>query len=190
MTSESGIVLLRGPVAVGKTTLRQELLSSRGFDYVRSSGYLMQLAKERGLAASRTSLQNLGDELDVATDYRWVVDEVARPAIEASPNQRLWLVDAVRKERQVAHFRNAFGNRVLHVHLHADEDVIRTRYEARRASLDEQADATPYEVAVHHENEILSRALISRADVVIDTKAASPAESAERILCALRQLRP
>jgi adenylosuccinate synthase len=188
MASESRIVLLSGAVAVGKTTLRQELLSSHGFDYVRSSGYLMQLAKERGMAASRTALQDLGDELDMATDYRWVVDDVARPAIAVSPHQQLWLVDAVRKERQVSHFRDAFAGRVLHVHLHADECVIRARYEARQIASAEQADFTPYDVAVQHENEVLSRALISRADLVIDTSAVSPAESAERIKAALLRL--
>lgn len=181
MGTETELVLLSGAVAVGKTTLRLELLSSHGFEYVRSSGYLMQLAKDRGLPVDRTALQNLGDELDVASDYRWVVDKVALPAIEAYPNQLRWLVDAVRKERQIDYFRAVFGKHVLHVHLHANEDVIRARYEARQAALHEQADQTTYDVAVQHENEVLSRALISRADLVIDTNASSPAEAAERI---------
>ena len=135
------LVLLSGPVAAGKTSLRQELMEAHGFDYVRSSAYLKALAAQQNLGdGGRTSLQDLGDDLDLRSDYRWVLDDVARPGFAASPAQRRWLVDAVRKERQIEHFRDAFGTSVLHVHLTASEDVLRQRYMTR---LTTGGDATP-----------------------------------------------
>lgn len=168
------LVLLSGPVAVGKTTLRQALLSEHGFVYVRSSGYLRQLLEDRGKIETRTTLQNLGDELDRQTNYRWLLDDVATPALAASPAQRRWLVDAVRKHRQVEHFRAAYGASVLHVHLRADEAVLRLRYSQR-------GDATSYDVAIQHENEVAARSLIDIADLVIDTGSGSAERAADQV---------
>lgn len=175
MASLERLVLLSGPVAVGKTTLRQALMSSCGFDYVRSSGYLKQVAAQRGLEGERTSLQDLGDELDRETDYLWLLDRVARPGFAASPAQRRWLVDAVRKQRQIEHFKVAYTDIVLHVHLHASEDILRQRYAQRR-------DATPYDVVVQHENEVASRGLIAIADLVIDTGNTSAEDAARQVM--------
>lgn len=175
MSSLDMLLLLSGPVAVGKTTLRQVLIAEYGFEYVRSSGYLKQVAEQRSLGGERTNLQDLGDELDSQTDYRWLLDEVAEPAFEALPDQRRWLIDAVRKHRQVEHFRAAYGDVVLHVHLNASEMVLRQRYGERK-------DATPYDVAIQHENEIASRSLVDVADLVIDTGAISQYEAARQIV--------
>jgi cytidylate kinase len=170
MVSLELLVLISGPIAVGKTTLRQALTASYGFDYVRSGDYLKQLAAQRGLAGERTALQDLGDELDQLTDFRWLLDEVAKPGIAAAPTLRRWLVDAVRKRRQVEHFRTAYDRAVLHAHLTASEDVLRQRYAERK-------DAAPYDVVIQHENEVASRNLIVIADLIIDTSS-TPAEEA------------
>ena len=175
MVAPETLVLLSGPVAAGKTTLRQALLSEHGFEHVRSSGYLRQTMARRGEAESRTSLQNLGDELDRQTDYRWLLDDVASTAFAASPAQRRWLVDAVRKHRQVEHFRASYGIAVLHVHLCASEAVLRGRYANR-------GDATPYDVAIQHENEVAARSLIDVADLIIDTGLESAERAADRIV--------
>lgn len=179
MASLEMLVLLSGPVAVGKTTLRQVLMAAHQFDYVRSSGYLKELAKQRNLGGERTGLQDLGDELDRLTDFRWLLDEVAKPGIAASTDQRRWLVDAVRKQRQVEHFRAAYGDAVLHVHLNAGEAVLRKRYAERN-------DATPYDVAILHDNEIASRGLIAIADLVIDTGSTTVEEAARLIVDGLQ----
>jgi adenylosuccinate synthase len=150
-------------------------MSLHGFDYVRSSGYLKQLAEQRSIGGERTSLQDLGDELDRKTDYLWLLEEVAKPGFSASPEQRRWIVDAVRKHRQVEHFRAAYGDAILHVHLNASEEVLRRRYAERK-------DATPYDVVIRHENEIASRSLVTIADLVIDTELVSSEEAAKQIL--------
>lgn len=178
MGSIESLVLLSGPIAVGKTSVRQALLASYGYDHVRSSAYLVELAGKLSEGETRTSLQDLGDRLDKETDYRWVLDQVARPAFAAHPCKLRWLVDAVRKRRQVEHFREAFGARVLHVHLNAPEDVLQQRYAARVATAKE---ITPYGVAIQHENEAASRDLIHVADLTLDTSVATPQELARKV---------
>lgn len=184
MGTIEALVLLSGPIAVGKTCVRQELLAMYGFDYVRSSAYLIELSNAQGQGDERTSLQDLGDSLDAETDYRWVLDNVARPGFAASPEQKYWLVDAVRKKRQVEHFRDAFGPRVLHVHLTAPEAVLQQRYAARLATT---LNPTPYEVAIQHENEVASRGLVEFADLILDTSSFMPQEMAQLIAKATRQ---
>lgn len=177
------IVLLSGPVAVGKTTLRDLLAASYGFDYVRSSPYLIQVAAERGIGTSREDLQDLGDELDRSTDFRWVVDQVATPTFRLRPEKSRWLVDAVRKQRQIDHFRSAFDGAILHVHLTAGEDVLRARFDGRLKAANLHVDGrTPYEAAIQHDNEVQARRLIASADLVVDLGITSTMDAAEMIL--------
>src|SRR5690606_31538111 len=106
-------------------------LRDRGSKKISSSGYLRQIAAERSLPDTGESLQELGDLLDQLTDYAWLIDDVAAGEIAHHPDQVNWFVDAVRKEQQVQNFRNRFPN-VLHVHLTAPEEVLRSRF-LRRA---------------------------------------------------------
>jgi hypothetical protein len=174
------IILLSGPLAVGKTSVRDELVLGGGFQSIRSSAYLKQVADGDG---GRRTLQEVGDRLDLETEYRWLIDCVASPAFQADPQRTKWLVDAVRKERQVAHFRNTYGASavVFHAHLYAAEPVLKRRFENRqRASGDK--DVGTYEAAIDHDNERSARALIDIADKVYDTGADLPKAVADRIL--------
>ena len=175
------LILLSGPLAVGKTTLRERLLTEHGFEYVRSSQYLMEKARREGLPMDRRGLQELGDRLDRDTDYHWVVDDVAKPSMAALPSQDDWLVDAVRKVRQVEHFRNMAAATVRHVHLTAPDTVLRERYELRRLQ-GSGKDSVPYEDAIAHDNEKKARSLIGIADLVLDMSEMSVEEAVERIL--------
>lgn len=178
------LVLLSGPVAVGKTTLRQVLLEEHDFDYVRSSTYLIELATKQAIAINRSNLQELGDALDARTDYRWVLDSVAVPAMAQHSQTRRWLVDAVRKARQVEHFRAEFGAAVFHVHLTASESVLRQRYERRAAAIGADGDTTPYGVAVGHANELAARGLAVLADLVIDVESMPARDVAATVVAA------
>jgi adenylosuccinate synthase len=169
-------------LAVGKTAVRLKLVSKHAFAYLRSSEYLRELAKAKGLTPDRLVLQNLGDDLDVATDYRWLIDDVARPSIERSPRQSRWIVDAVRKTRQIEHFRDAFRDAVRHIHFTASEEVLRARYKARQQEQGSGADMTPYEAAIDHDNERAARGLIECADVVINLEEVSPSAAVEIML--------
>lgn len=165
------IVLLSGPVAAGKSTLSKILVEEYGYKNIRSGRYLQTLAHDQGLDVSRRTLQMLGDSLDDTTDFAWLVDDVAVPMIEGEPGQRLWLLDSVRKARQVQHFRTRFLDDVLHVHVVAPEEELRRRYEERVKKGGEYEGGTPYDEAVSHSNEIASRALGTIADLIVDASA-------------------
>lgn len=165
------ILVLSGPVAVGKSTVSEELATAYGFQRIRSGEFLMRLATEKAIDVCRASLQRLGDELDDSTDYQWLIDEVAAPIIRARPDVERWLLDSVRKIRQVEHFRARFPNLVLHAHLTADEAVLEDRYAQRLAIGKEYVGCTSYSDAIAHPNEIAARKLIEIADLVIDVEA-------------------
>jgi len=158
------MVLLSGAMGAGKTLVASLLEADHGFRRLSTSGYLRAYGQGFGPTGERLQLQDLGDRLDIETDYRWVVDEVALPAFSSFPMGQRWLLDAARKPQQVAHFRATLGDAVYHIHLTAPEAVLRKRYEQRLTSQD-----TPYTTAVAHPNEVAARGLEGIADVVIDT---------------------
>lgn len=158
------ILLISGPLAVGKTSIRDILVHSYGYAVLQSSSYLRALAAKRGIAIERTTLQTLGDSLDLETQYSWIVIDIALPQIQATPDQRLWIVDSVRKVEQIALFRKHFGSAVTHVHFTCPEFILKKRYETRNR----QDDSTGYEDAISHPNEIASRSLLRIADRVLD----------------------
>ncbi|MBO2985834.1 AAA family ATPase [Burkholderia pseudomallei] len=176
------LVLLSGPLAVGKTTLRDYLVAKHGFDHVRSSTFLIEKARRENLLADRRGLQELGDRLDAETDYRWIVDEVALPSMYASTGQARWLVDAVRKPKQVEHFKSLEHVNVVHVHLTAPEEVLRLRYESRQAKNAAGLSAPSYDDAIAHPNEVAARSLIHIADIVADVTNENTAKLAELII--------
>ncbi|WP_051374459.1 hypothetical protein [Paraburkholderia sprentiae] len=151
-------------------------------DYVRSSAFLIEKAQREGLPTDRRGLQELGDRLDAETDYRWIVDDVALPSMEASADKSRWLVDAVRKPKQVEHFKSLERIKVVHVHLTAPEDALRFRYETRRAASASGPLVPSYESAISHPNEVAARGLIKIADIVVDAIDGSTAELAQQII--------
>lgn len=165
----SSIVLLSGPIAVGKSSVASELVGAHGFHSIRTSQFLVALATSSGTGTSRSDLQELGDEFDRKTDFRWVIDRVAVPAFRANPQVHRWLVDSVRKRAQVAHFRESFREGVLHVHFTAPECILEPRYESRRMQLQESGAEQPsYTAAIAHANEVAARELHAAADLVVD----------------------
>lgn len=188
LTFITPLVLLSGAVGAGKTSVTTALVDAYGFRKVSTSRYLTGLAAAQGLAAERTVLQQLGDTLDVQTDYAWPVSVTVGQMKEAAGREPLiWLLDAVRKSKQVIHFREAFAH-VLHVHLTASEETLRTRYLQRQSSGDRREAAVSYEALVRHPNEVASRALSSIADVVYNSSDRSADSIAEDIVQATQGL--
>jgi adenylate kinase family enzyme len=171
------LILLSGPIAVGKSHAAAALISRHQFQRISSSNYLRELLAADGREADRTSLQDLGDFLDVSTDYRWLIDNVAAPLFSQSvPENGRWLLDAVRKQRQVEHFKGTVAD-AHHVHLMASETTLRRRYEARRSG----GDPT-YDDAISHPNEQSARGLIGIADQIISVEGLSPEDIADSII--------
>ena len=175
------LLLLSGPVAVGKSGVANALIRDHGFASIKSSAYLRAQAVSDGLTESRTNLQKTGDRLDDETDFKWLIDDVAIPAIAANQDNTRWLLDSVRKRRQVAHFRNHFGKSVFHVHLIAPEPIIEARYNDRLLAGDEAGNVA-YATAIAHTNELSSRSLIDIADFLVDLASASSEAAALAIV--------
>lgn len=175
------LLLLSGPVAVGKTGIADALIRKHDFQSIKSSSYLRSLAAQRKLEQNRTNLQQIGDQLDGTTDYRWLIDDVALPSLASAPNQKRWLIDSVRKQRQIQHFREQFADSIWHVHLTAPERTIEERY-VTRLTAGGESGKVPYAIAISHENEISSRSLIKIADVVLDLELITPEKAALTIV--------
>lgn len=169
------LLLLSGAIGSGKTAIAHELIRAFQFVKIASGGYLISLIppdelKEGG--ERRRQLQELGDRLDEETSYRWIVDPVAVQALKGTPDVKNWLVDAVRKKRQVELFRERFGALIRHVHLTASEEVLRSRYAEKGGD---------YDAAIAHPNEVNARSLENLADLVLDTSTAKAELLAQQI---------
>lgn len=175
------VLLLSGPLSVGKSSVTKALAQTHYFERIRSGSYLASVAAHRGIVPTRIGLQGLGDSLDLETDFQWLIDAVAVPAFAAMPTQMSWIVDAVRKRRQVEHFKARFAIPPFHVHLVASEATLRQRYESRQEAGDDYVGDAPYDEAIRHPNEVASRSLITIADLVLDIETRSPQDSAREI---------
>ena len=176
------ILLLSGPICVGKSSVARRLIDQHGFTSLRTGAYLANQASKAGIPINRNTLQEIGDSLDIASDFKWVVDEVILPAIASHTHVKRWLLDAVRKDRQVKHIRRTYCGEVLHVYLDASDSLLESRYEARRASGDDYSADVPYTLAVSHPNEQAARQLRRIADIVVPIATKSPDEIALEIL--------
>lgn len=174
----SRLLLISGAIGAGKSTVARLLREDYNFQGISSGDYLRSQQAASNHRSSRRQLQDLGDQLDVETDFLWIIDKVAVPAMEIAPDTENWLFDAVRKPRQIEHFRTNFGSVVRHIHLTASESALRGRYECRNQLID-----ISYDEAVRHPNEIAARALSLIADHTLDTQHASPSQIAEEIFC-------
>ncbi|AVR08429.1 hypothetical protein GNZ25_27275 [Burkholderia thailandensis] len=172
------LLLLSGAMRAGKSSVAHALKENYSFSGISSGGYLRTCGKPDAVLNLRSWLQETGDQLDIETDFAWVVDSVAVPAIAASPSVENWLFDAVRKPRQIEHFRARFGQIVRHVHLSASEDILRERYAVGAAP----SGAAAYVTAITHANEIAARSLGTIADEIFDTTTVTANDIAAQII--------
>lgn len=172
------VVLTSGPIAAGKSSVVENLVDEHEFHKISSGTFLKKLAEESVDPPNRLELVRLGDELDVATDYAWVVSEVAVPALRAEPTADKWIFDSVRKRKQVEHFRSQFPDSVFHVHFYASEQILRERFYGRNKQSDIKMI---YDEAIDTPNEREARSLFDLADLVIDTGQTDAKASARRV---------
>jgi adenylate kinase family enzyme len=162
------ILLLSGPIAVGKSSFADRMINNYGFQKISSSNFLKRCLEKAEVPLSREALQQLGDRLDIETNFTWLVEDVVKPKLAEDTAQNFWLIDAVRKPEQVAIFKHSFED-VFHVHLTADEQILKSRYSNRLQTGQGAEGVTTYEKAIEHPNEIVSRSLSQFADLIVDT---------------------
>lgn len=121
---------------------------------------------ENGVHGDRRFLQSEGARLDRETGGAWVAQDLHDWLTKTNPRRDL-VVDSVRIAGQVIALREAFGAKVVHLHLTAPDSVLEARHRRKRRGAmdrgisyaDTKADATERQV------ESMSRL----ADAVIDT---------------------
>jgi adenylosuccinate synthase len=121
-------------------------------------------------------MQDAGDELDRRDGGAWVATEVSK-LVQDLPNGAFVVVDAVRVRGQLAKLREAFGPRVVHVHLRAPKSELARRYRLRKSKV---AELRRYAALSTNPTERSVDDLEATADVVIDTKLCSPDDVAVR----------
>ncbi|SDA96805.1 Adenylate kinase [Pseudomonas sp. NFACC15-1] len=171
------LLLLSGPMAGGKTSVSAVLQEHFGYLSISSGSFLRVQLISQGEVPDRHKLQELGDSLDRSTDFSWLIDSIARPAIDAQPDVDNWLLDAVRKSRQVELFKLHFAGAVMHAHIDAPESVLRQRYAERGPN-----HLAEYHENVRHPNEVSARSLGNIADKVFDTGTLTAFEVARQII--------
>lgn len=132
------VIAVSGPVAVGKTALTKEIEGRFATHRISTRQFLLA----EGASDDRTALIQKGKDLDQQTDGAWVRDKCAPVIAQHEAVADVILVDAVRTERQVHHLRQAYGRRFVHVHVTANPDTVRKRYESRGAP----GDTVSYDV--------------------------------------------
>ncbi len=160
------IILISGAVASGKSTLSKGLSDRFGVRVLKTKEII--LSKFPRAASERRALQRLGDELDRRTHGLWIRDEVTRFIDQQGSERSILVVDAVRKPEQVDGVRRAYGPRVLHIHLTADDSQLAERYSHRKGSVAREL-ATYDAVRKGSKTEKKINLLESIADVVIAT---------------------
>jgi adenylosuccinate synthase len=159
------IVVLSGPIAAWKTTLCDDLVSRFGFSVFKTRELIQELLKD--VPSERGALQKAGESLDKKTKGEWVAQSLAKK-IQGLGIEGDIVVDSVRIKRQIDGLRRAFGSRIVHVHLTADEAILRRRYEARRRKA-RIKELPSYDDAKADPTEMGVEGLKDCADVVINT---------------------
>lgn len=113
----------------------------------------------------RTNLQEFGEELDRREAGAWVCRPALRARAELERDRPL-VIDAVRTADQVAALGETMD--VVHVHLTANAEVLRRRYEQRQVS---QPDLEPavYDLVRANPTEMASDKLARIAELVLRT---------------------
>lgn len=162
----SRLVVLSGAISSGKTVLATNLEREYDAVVVKTRDLIVQ-ARPR-TPKERVAFQRTGEALDKATKGKWVVDglRAVQPTWFAGALPKLVVVDSIRVTEQVEYLREAFGNRVFHIHLTAEIAELDRRFSARHSALTE---ASSYSQARQSRTERNIERLREKADIVIAT---------------------
>lgn len=162
------IVLLSGRVCAGKTTLAGMLTSTFADKYrvkhTKTFDFLKRLGSK--IALERSAMQEFGERLDRRTGGAWVCEELLREEGQRE-DEAIVIIDSVRILGQIEAIRKAYGKRVIHIHLDANDSVLEKRY-AKRTSK-EIKELASYDAVQSNLTERNVPRLAKVADVVILT---------------------
>jgi adenylosuccinate synthase len=130
----------------------------------------------------RQALQQLGEELDRVTNGAWIADDLSRDLYELE--EPLAVIDSVRLLSQVTGLRQAFGRRVVHVHVTASEDTLAARF-AERLDRAEVVESSSFADARADATEKQVESLAAEADVRVNSEVSSPEDVVVRVASAV-----
>lgn len=172
------LILLSGPIAVGKTTLATGLVKEHNFAYFNTRSILEKRLKV-SLRYDRRNLQSEGDLLDKETNGYWVAEEL-RKYVSNIWNAHSIVVDSVRIQEQVMSVRALYGEKVKHIHLTASLKTLEHRYEQRNSG--KQELQIPYQELKQNKTENDIERLAKSADFAVDTDSLTVIEVLDRVL--------
>jgi adenylosuccinate synthase len=158
------IVLVSGQISSGKTTLCKALVERFGFISFRTRDWITELASQ--IEAERRAFQDYGNFLDRKTRGAWIRDALAR-SLASLPEDSNIVIDAVRIPEQIDRLREAYGRRVLHIHLEAPLTVLARRFKRRQRVGFQELPS--YKQVMKDKTEANVVKLKDLADVVINT---------------------
>lgn len=140
------VIGLSGPIATGKTTAAK-YIKSLGFEYGRYSLVLKRLLAERGVEVNRSTLQDLGDEVNKSPGQRWLCKQL----IMSLPNDGNLVIDGLRHPDDHASLVEFFGPAFIHVHIESPKKTRAKRYVAAGFSAEEFRVASKHHVEMEIE---------------------------------------
>ena len=155
----------------GKTTQANLLRDRLGARVI----YVRDLLRERGAAADRSSLQEIGSRLETSTRGAWLA-QAAAEVIRTYPG--LVVLDSVRTLRQLERLRNIPTQSVL-IYLTASRAALTRRFNQRVAQGSIEPDS--YALATAHKTERDVEAIAPFADGLIDTTSTNPRQVFRRV---------
>lgn len=155
------IVLLSGRISSRKSTLCKNLTDRFDLKALSTRLVIETLAKRNNL--NRVDLQQQGERLDRRTNHCWVRDALTA-MLQLEKDNTICVVDAVRTSEQIATIRQAYGPKVIHIHLHAPDEVLARRYVTKPGR-----ELKRYQQLLRNKTERAVDELRQLADVVIDT---------------------
>lgn len=166
LSSIPRIVLLSGPICAGKSAFVDELQNEyNNVRVFRTSDLIKKRAKRSNL--TRRQMQRFGSQYDRETRGAWVAQELFSIIVgDKHDNQTIFILDCVRTPDQVAEIRESQLYNIHHIHLTADEGVLRKRFNARKRDIDQGQDFDKLRRQVTEKN---VGKLADLADIVVDT---------------------
>jgi uncharacterized protein YprB with RNaseH-like and TPR domain/predicted nuclease with RNAse H fold/dephospho-CoA kinase len=139
------VIGISGRICAGKTTTAR-LLEHIGFAYTRFSLVVDEEIVTRGELPSRESRQRIGLEIHRTKGQRWLCERV----LNRVRGQALIVVDGLRFRQDHAFLTERFGARFLHLHIIAETNRRRERYDREHPEDTpfDQSDVDPVESEV------------------------------------------
>lgn len=127
--SEPVAIGLSGFLASGKTT-SGEFLQKYGFAYGRFSIVIANLISGEGKEVNRFTLQEMGEYMNKHMGQRWLGNEL----LKLLPPKGNVVIDGLRFLEDHSFFKEKYKTNFYHIHLVADEDKRRERYEKKETN--------------------------------------------------------